>query len=150
VKSRVRLPGDIIFRLRLHPNLDPANRRLRVSLKHFMQHFTLFPTDGLRCRPHWSVHSLNGSITLDGRTDQLKFVRYCIHQVCPGVVNSLGTPRSMERPDHICTTIHSDGVTQGVNRCVRPSFSSLFEIDYIWILIFNNLGKFLYARLKFE
>jgi len=28
-----------------------------------------FPTDGLRCRPHWSVHCLNGSITLDGRTD---------------------------------------------------------------------------------
>ena len=27
-------------------------------------------------------------------------------------VNSLGTPRSTERPDHICTTIQSDGVTQ--------------------------------------
>jgi len=33
VKSRVRLPGDIIFRLRLHQNLDPVDRRLRVSLK---------------------------------------------------------------------------------------------------------------------
>jgi len=43
------------------------------------------------------------------------------HQGCPGVVNSLGTPRSTERPDRICTTIQSDGVTQGVNRSVRPS-----------------------------
>jgi len=28
VKSRVRLPGDIISRLRLHQNLDPVDRRL--------------------------------------------------------------------------------------------------------------------------
>ena len=42
-------------------------------------------------------------------------------KICPGVVNSLGTPRSTEHPDHICTTIQSDGVTQGVNRSVRPS-----------------------------
>ena len=76
MKSRVRLPGDIIFRLRLHQH--PESLRM-------------------------------------------KFLRYGIHQVCPGVVNSLGTPRSTERPDHICTTIQSDGVTQGVNRSVRPS-----------------------------
>jgi len=31
LKSWVRLPGDIIFRLRLHQNLDPVDRRLRVS-----------------------------------------------------------------------------------------------------------------------
>ena len=47
-KSRVRLSGNIIFRLRLHQNLDPANRRLQVSLKHFMRHFTLPPTGGFR------------------------------------------------------------------------------------------------------
>ena len=28
----------------------------------------------------------------------MKFVRHGIHQVCPGVVNSLGTPRSGNRP----------------------------------------------------
>jgi len=52
---------------------------------------------------------------------RMKHVRHGIHQVCPGVVNSLGTLRSTEHPDHICTTIQSDGVTQGVNRSVRPS-----------------------------
>ena len=67
----------------------------------------------------------------------MKYVRYGIHQVCPGVVNILGTPRSTERPDHICTTIQSDGVTQwgeqicttiesdgaiqGVDRPMRPA-----------------------------
>ena len=35
MKSQVRLPGDIIFRLRLHQNLDPVDCRLRVSLKHY-------------------------------------------------------------------------------------------------------------------
>jgi len=38
VKSWVRLPGDIIFRLRLHQNLDPVDCRdcrLRVSLKRY-------------------------------------------------------------------------------------------------------------------
>ena len=58
-------------------------------------------------------------------------------KICPGVVNSLGTPRSTERPDHICTTIQSDEVTpsreqisttiesdgaiQGVDRQMRPA-----------------------------
>ena len=36
-----------------------------------MRHFTLSPTVGLRCRPHWSVHPLDGYITLDGRTDMI-------------------------------------------------------------------------------
>ena len=53
MKSRVRLPGDIISRLRLHQH--PESLRM-------------------------------------------KFVRHGIHQVCPGVVNSLGTPRSGNRP----------------------------------------------------
>jgi len=53
VKSRVRLPGDIISRLRLHQHPE--------SLK-------------------------------------MKFVRHGIHQICPGVVNSLGTPRSGIQP----------------------------------------------------
>ena len=82
MKSRVRLPGDITFRLRLHQH--PESLRM-------------------------------------------KFVRYGIHQVCPGVVNSLGTPRNTERPDHVCTTIQSDGVTQGVNRSVRPSRVEQFK-----------------------
>jgi len=58
VKSRVRLSGNRIFRLRLHQNLDPANRKLRVSLKHFMRHFTLSP----HWRPRWYVY-----VTIDGR-----------------------------------------------------------------------------------
>jgi len=41
-------------------------------------------------------------------------------KICPGVVNRLRTPQSASRPDHICTTIQSDGVTQEVNRSVRP------------------------------
>jgi len=69
VKSRVRLLGDTIFRLRLHQNLDPVVRdsesRRRISCGILL----FFPTDSLRYRSHWSVHSLNGSITLDGRTD---------------------------------------------------------------------------------
>jgi len=36
VKSQVRLPGDLIFRLRLHQNLDPVDCRLRVSLKRYV------------------------------------------------------------------------------------------------------------------
>jgi len=87
----VRLPGDIIFRLRLHQNLDPANRRLRVSLKHFMRHFTIFPhrqpalPASLVCpllewlhHSRWSyrfVHPLGHSITLDGRTDMIRTLR---------------------------------------------------------------------------
>ena len=48
MKSRVRLPGDIISRLRLHQHPESV---------------------------------------------RMKFVRHGIHEVCPGVVNSLGTPR---------------------------------------------------------
>ena len=51
--------------------------------------------------------------------DEVCAVWYDI-KVCPGVVNSLGTPRSAERPDHICTTIESDGTIQGVDRPMRP------------------------------
>jgi len=53
------IPGVAIWRYIIsgfHQNLDPANRRLRVSLKHFMRHFTLSP----HWRPRWYV-------TIDGR-----------------------------------------------------------------------------------
>ena len=70
MKSRVRLPGDIIFRLRLHQNLDPANRRLRVSLKHFMRHFTLFQI--------WSGRSvLRGVPRLLTTPGQTWWIPYC-------------------------------------------------------------------------
>ena len=35
MKSRVRLSGNTILRLRLHQNLDPVDCRLRVSLKRY-------------------------------------------------------------------------------------------------------------------
>jgi len=69
VKSQVRLPGDIIFRSRLHQNLDPVDRDSESRRSISCGILLFFSTDGLRCQPHWSVHSLNGSITLDGRTD---------------------------------------------------------------------------------
>jgi len=40
-----------------------------------MRHFTLSPTVGPRWRPHQSVHPLDGSITLDGRTDMIRTLR---------------------------------------------------------------------------
>jgi len=101
VKSHVRFPGDIIFRLRLHQNLDPANRRLRVSLKHFGI-LLLFPSDGLRCRPHWSVHSLNGSITLNGRTDLftpwVTLSLWMVVQIWSGRSLLRGVPRLLTTP----------------------------------------------------
>ena len=62
-----QLIDDMIFRLRLHQNLDPWTATPSL-VEAFHEVLLFFPTDGLRCQP-WSVHSLNGSITLDGRTD---------------------------------------------------------------------------------
>ena len=42
MKSRVRLPGDIIFRLRLHQNLDPVDRD-SVSRRSISCGILLFP-----------------------------------------------------------------------------------------------------------
>jgi len=39
----------------------------------------------------------------------------------------LGTPRSTERPDHICTTIQSDGVTQGWGKRVKCRMKCFYE-----------------------
>ena len=75
VKSRIRLPGDIIFRLRLHQNLDPVDRDSESRRSISCGILLFFPTDSLRCRPHRSVHSLNGSIILDGRTDMIRTLR---------------------------------------------------------------------------
>jgi len=43
------------------------------------------------------------AVVAGGLADEVCAAWYDI-KVCPGVVTSLGTPRSAERPDHICTT----------------------------------------------
>jgi len=58
-------------RTKLAPNLNPFSRR--VSRTHMVTNFI---------RKDYHPESL-----------RMKFVRFGIHQVCPGVVNSLGTPR---------------------------------------------------------
>jgi len=68
---------------------------------------------------HRSVVIVPPEGVLESRWDAV--ICWCFLHFTSREINSLGTPRSTERPDHICTTIQSDGVTQGLNRSVRPS-----------------------------
>ena len=89
VKSRVRLPGDMIFRLRLHQNLDPVDRDSESSISCgilicFPHHRPTLPVS-LVCPPlgwfhyfRWSyrsVHPLGHCITVHGHTDMIRTLR---------------------------------------------------------------------------